>query len=225
MDSTPFQLLDAHLIGQGLHRFCYQHPADPTRCIKVSLDNSARSLQEITRELRFYRFLEKVDAQDRAHLNRILPRYHGRVETTRGEGHVFDLVLDANGSISKPLSHYLQDEQLMARYGDRIRSAYQEFKTVALTGNLITMALKPYNILLQEKGDNAYQLVLVDSLGTANLIPIVYLSRCLARAKTRRHLTRFEQGLQEHYGFVIAPTGSTADDRYQDAPQGSNRTL
>lgn len=210
MTNDAIQLDDSLFIGKGLHRLCYRHPSQPSRCIKTNIDNSPRSLKEIQRELRFYRFLEKSGGM--AALDGVLPRYHGRVDTTRGEGHVFDLVLDADGSISRPLSHYLQNQALTAEYGERIQAAYQEFKTATLReGQLITMALKPYNLLLQIKDNDRYALVIVDSLGTADLIPAVYLSRLLAKAKMQRHLTRFEHSLKQRFGFTLAPT-QTGDD-------------
>ncbi|TCK07428.1 YrbL family protein [Marinobacterium mangrovicola] len=203
MASDTIQLDESLLIGKGLHRFCYQHPENPALCIKVSLDNSARSLKEINRELRFYRFLE--GRTDTANLDTILPRYHGSVETSEGTGHMFGLVLDADGKVSKPLSYYLRNEAAVEKYGDRIRSAYQQFKLKASLGNLITMALKPYNILFQIKGQGQYELVIVDSLGMANLIPGAYLSRYLAKTKIQRHLAKFERILGERFDFFIAP--------------------
>ncbi len=203
MATNAIQLDDSMIIGKGLHRFCYQHPADPSRCIKVSLDNSARSLKEINRELRYYRFL--AGRQHTENLDSILPSYHGKVETSQGEGHVFDLVLDVDGKISKPLSYYLRNQAALEKYGDTIRAAYQQFKIKASQGNLITMALKPYNILFQIKGKDQYELVIVDSLGMANLIPAAYLSRYLAKAKIKRHLAKFERIIGERFNFQIAP--------------------
>ncbi|SEG51538.1 YrbL family protein [Marinobacterium lutimaris] len=203
MANSLIQLDESLLIGKGLHRFCYQHPKNPALCIKVSLDNSSRSLKEINRELRYYRFLEKQ--KDSSNLDSILPRYHGPVQTSKGEGHIFDLVLDADGRVAKPLSYYLRNEAALDKYGDIIRDAYLRFREKASQGNLITMALKPYNILLQAKGNEEYELVLIDSLGSANLIPGAYLSRNLAKAKIRRHLTRFEHLLIGRFDFDIAP--------------------
>lgn len=211
MASDAIQLDDALLIGKGLHRFCYRHPADPSLCIKVRLDDSARCLKEINRELRFYRFLE--GKRDSHNLDGILPRYHGKVETSAGEGHIFDLILDHDGEVSKPLSFYLRNDEGVGRYGPLISEAYQPFRDNASQGSLITMALKPYNILLQMRGRNDYGLVIVDSLGSANLIPGAYLSRYLARAKMQRHLVRFERLLEERFGFVIAPAQSTTHEK------------
>lgn len=72
MSDNAIQLEDSLLIGKGLHRYCYHHPLAADLCIKVALDNSRRSIREINRELRFYRFLNKRKGSEK--LAAILPR-------------------------------------------------------------------------------------------------------------------------------------------------------
>lgn len=201
MSGNAIQLDDSLLIGKGLHRYCYHHPLAADLCIKVALDNSRRSIREINRELRFYRFLNKRKGSEK--LAVILPGYHGAIDTSLGTGHLFDLVRDADGQVSRPLSHYLPNSAAQTDYGEHIRTSYQAFCQDALQGDLVTMALKPYNMLFQILDNDEYRLVLIDSLGTANLIPLAYFSRTLARSKMQRHLTRFEQSLVERFDFDI----------------------
>lgn len=77
------ELQEPLLIGRGTHRLCYQHPRDNSRCIKVLSRRPPRrdQLRAVQRELDMYRRLQQrqIDWS-------MLARYHGPVETTRGEG-------------------------------------------------------------------------------------------------------------------------------------------
>lgn len=199
--NSILKLDDSLVIGEGLHRVCYRHPQREDRCIKINIDDSERSLKETERELQYYNLMEKRDAFEP--LKPIVPAFHGAVHTSAGDGYVFDLVRDHDGEISKPLTVYMSDKSLRARYGEEIRKAYRMFRRHALDGNLVTMAMKPYNMLLQIRGDNDFRLVVIDNLGTANFIPVAYLSRILARMKLKRHLERFERLMHERCDFKI----------------------
>ena len=94
MAARPLQLDDPLLIGRGLHRECYQHPEYGNLCVKVVV---AGNSDENRRESRYYRQLEA-----RGISWDMLARFHGLVDTSRGEGAVFDLVRDFDGEVSRP---------------------------------------------------------------------------------------------------------------------------
>ena len=198
MDSV--HLDESLLIGTGLHRKCYHHPDYADRCIKVQIDNSPRSVAETERELAYYRIL---DANNYSDMTGIIPRYYGAVETEQGTGQVFELVLNNDGTVAKPMSAYLKTPELREHYSAKMRAAYREFKIQAKRGPLVTMAMKPYNMLCQEIENGELRLVVIDNLGTANLIPAVYFSRLMAKLKLRRHLKRFEFLVRERHSFDL----------------------
>jgi hypothetical protein len=99
----------ATLIGKGLHRECFEHPADPDKCIKIVV---AGDSDENRREARYYTMLGR-----RGIRWDMLTPFHGIVATNKGEGAVFDLVRDDSGAVSQTLQYYLNSEKLSLQYG------------------------------------------------------------------------------------------------------------
>ena len=85
-------LEDSLVIGKGAHRVCYRHPLDQDKCIKVA-NNANDSAQAL--ECKYY---DKLLAEniDWKHLS----RYYGAVATNLGNGHVYQLIKDFDGTIS-----------------------------------------------------------------------------------------------------------------------------
>ncbi len=185
------ELSDSDMIGKGLHRECFAHPDHPGRCIKIIVNGDS---DENTREAKYLRFLESQGgALD------MLTRYHGRIETNRGEGAVFDLVRDFDGGVSKTLAHYLENPELTARYTDALRAGLSDLLSYLLANRVITMTIKPKNILFQRSGEHSGKLVVVDNIGNSDFIPLANYIPAIARAKIKRKWTRFVDSLLKLY--------------------------
>ncbi len=189
--------LDPHaLIGKGLHRECYVHPEDPSRCIKIVVAGSGN---ENRREEAYYAKLSRRGiAWDS------LPMFHGLIPTNLGEGAVFDLVRDHDCRISLTLGHYLSSEKLTARHGTALLLALKELKQYLLKNRIITMTLKTKNILLRLDSEESARLVIVDNIGNSDFIPLANYSKRLARWKILRKWGRFERSLAEKYAHNTA---------------------
>jgi len=185
------ELDSSALIGKGLHRECFIHPQDPTRCIKIIV---AGHSNENRREARYYSLLAR-----RGISWDMLTRFHGLLQTNLGEGAVFDLVRDFDGAISRPLTHYLDSEEFTATHGDMLATAFGKLRDYLLQNRVITMTLKTKNILLQLTGENSGKLVIVDNVGNSDFIPITNYSAGLARLKIRRKWRRFEQSVRDQH--------------------------
>lgn len=184
--------LDPHaLVGKGLHRECFVHPADPALCIKVVVSGSGN---ENRREQAYYAELAKKNI-----CWEMLPRFHGLVATNLGEGAVFDLIRDYDGRISLTLRHYLSSPQLTSRHDLALREALQALKSYLLEHRVITMTLKPKNILFQLDTESSGKLVIVDNIGNSDFIPLVKYSPLLARWKIRRKWRRFENSMRADF--------------------------
>jgi len=153
--STPF--------GKGLHRECYQHPSDDNLCIKVVVNGNDK---ETKREQAYYRFLEK-------RLNNWsgLPKFHGNVDTDMGSGAVFDLIRNYDGQVSKTLESYLKDEPVLIQYAQLISNALKVLKNYQLDHNILSMSLKPKNMLFQQINETDSRILIIDNLGNSDLIP------------------------------------------------------
>jgi hypothetical protein len=179
------------LIGRGLHRECYLHPKDPHRCVKIVV--AGRS-DENRREARYYsRLAARGISWD------MLARFHGLVETSLGEGAVFDLVRDHDGSISRPLSEYLQRPEKNPACSTILPGALPALKRYLLENRVVTMTLKSKNILLQLTGQGEGKLVIVDNVGNSDFIPLSHHVPGLGRTKIRRKWRRFEQDLRHRH--------------------------
>jgi len=192
--------IDPHaLVGKGLHRECFVHPRDPGRCIKIVVSGSGN---ENHREAAYYAALKRRNVSWD-----MLPRFHGLVQTNLGEGAVFDLIRDHDNRISMTLGHYLASDSLTAKHAAGLRRALAELKQYLLSQRIITMTLKPKNILYQLESRHAGKLVVVDNIGNSDFIPLANYSERLARLKILRKWRRFEQSLQANYpnNTALAP--------------------
>jgi len=179
------------LIGKGLHRECFVHPEDPTRCIKIVVSGSGN---ENRREQAYYAELTR-----RGISWEMLPRFYGLVPTNLGEGAVFDAVRDYDDRISFTLGHYLASPQLTELHGPAIRAALDQLKAYLLENRVITMTLKAKNILFQLLDAERGKLVIVDNIGNSDFIPLANYSSRLARWKILRKWRRFERSLRRDY--------------------------
>ena len=172
------------LVGRGLHREVYVHPENDRLCVKVAIVSEHK---EFDREYRYYRLLQKR----RIHWDN-LPRFHGMVATDRGAGAVFDLIRDADGQVSKTLGEYLVASDLTATQARAIVAATDALKRYLLDQAIITMTLKPKNIVYQHLSEDSGKLFVIDNIGNSDFIPLCNYVAGLARRKIARKWRQFE---------------------------------
>ena len=171
------------MIGKGLHRECFVHPEDNNRCIKVVTNGNQ---QETEREQGYYQLLEKKGISwDK------LPRVYGNIDTNMGPGAVFELIRDPDGQVSKSLEQYLADKDYVEKHRNQLLGALDELKEYLLKYNIITMPIKPKNILYQQQNDAPGILYIIDNIGNANLIPIDSYIPFFGNRKILRRWNRF----------------------------------
>jgi len=184
-------LESSSLIGRGLRRECYFHPEDGNKCIKVVV---AGDYEETVREQSYYRLLEKRNISWQ-----MLARFYGNVETNRGEGAVFELVRDYNGEVSKTLEQYFSaNNETDLNYQDLSRTL-PLLKQYLLKWKIVTMALKPQNIVYKKIHESEGVLVVIDNIGNSDFIPICNYVNWMAAQKIRRKWQRFEDSIKKDY--------------------------
>ena len=183
------------IVGKGLHRECHTHPEDNNLCIKIAVNEN---IKETQREQKYYLFLKK-----RGICWDMLPKFYGNIETNMGPGAVFDMIRNRDGSISKTLEYYLVSNQEADRCYDGLSNAFYSLKNYLLSEQIITMTIKPKNLLYQEqdnnKGKDKGALYIVDNIGNSDYIPICNYSRWFNNKKTQRKWQRFENSILETY--------------------------
>lgn len=184
-------LSPALLIARGYHRECYQHPEDKNRCVKVVVHGGT---EETRREQAYYRFLEKRLSDWRS-----IARFYGNFDSNLGTGAVFDLIRNADGSVSRTVSQYLENPQTLQAHLENLVSALVAFKAYQLENNIQTMSLKPWNFVYQLPSQGKGKIYLIDSLGHADFIPICSYSRFFGQRKIHRKWAKFIKLLEQHY--------------------------
>ncbi len=184
-------LNDSYLIARGWHRQCYQHPDHEDRCIKIVVNGDDT---ETKREQAYYRLLEK-----RLQDWRSVPRFHGNVDTTLGQGAVFDLVRDYDGKISKTLADYIEREREFNQYAPVLMTAMFNLIDYQLKHNVLTMSLKPKNLLFQVLANGDGVMHIIDNLGNSDWIPLCTYSHFFGQQKIRRKWKKFLTMLEKKH--------------------------
>ena len=184
------------LVGQGLHRDVYQHPENPGLCLKVRVDRDRvnRGDQEEQREQAYYRLLAKRGVPWEG-----IPKFHGNVETNLGSAAVFDLIRDADGEVSKTLEYYFGQITITEAHQAELIFELNQLKNYLLRHNIITMSLKPKNIVFQRLEDDQWRCVIIDNIGNSDWIPLMTYVPLFGRIKIRRKWQDFERRLKRMY--------------------------
>ncbi|EPB0482374.1 YrbL family protein, partial [Providencia stuartii] len=108
------------------------------------------------------------------------------------------------GNVSNTLDYYLKNKNAFLKHQKNMRIAYDIFKKTVFKDAIVTMALKPYNIVYQLGYKPHGQFFIIDNLGCATLIPVDYFSSTIARATLTRRFTDFEQRMLREYHVKLA---------------------
>lgn len=180
------------LVGKGYHRECYVHPDNPDLCIKVMVVSGGEA--ETVREQAYYKLLQKRGvAWD------MLPRFHGTVETNLGSGAIFDLIKDPCGKTSRTLKQYLESETLKKLNAHGLQDHLQSLKAYLIAQNIMTMTIKPKNIVYQKRENENDLCVIIDNIGNSDFIGISSYSRYFGRKKIDRKWARFVTKMENMY--------------------------
>lgn len=179
------------LIAKGWHRECYLHPANNNLCVKVVVNGDDT---ETRREQAYYQHLEK-----RLNDWQSIPKFHGNVATNLGDGAVFSLIRDADGEVSKTLGHYLSSPELFSRHHLQLQDSLLRLYHYQLQNNVITMSLKPNNLLFQLNESGEGTMFIIDNLGNAELLPVSTHSRFFGARKIQRKWRKFKSVLNKQY--------------------------
>ncbi len=165
------------LISSGDNRHCYIHPVDPNKCIKVLRPDTPAKVN--MREKRYYEVLLKRGISWER-----LAQYYGTEQTTQGEGLVFELVRDDDGSISKTLDYYLNlnDDQI----NDEIVRQIDLLQNYFMHESIVFRDLITLNILMKKKSVDDYDLIVIDGIGHNDALRFCEYSKSVARRKIKR---------------------------------------
>lgn len=169
------------LIGSGQERDCYLHPSNLSRCIKISVrpPKKIRRAQQ-PRDKYYYQYLLKRDI---SWLH--LAKFYGSIETNLGEGLVFEVPRDSNGSISNSLQHYIE-KSLISQ--EELELHLTKLREYIYKEAILVCDLAPENILLNIKEEK--KLIIIDGIGRRNFLKTSAHIKTLARTRLDNHWKR-----------------------------------
>lgn len=180
------KLNNSLIIGEGSTRRCFQHPLDADLCIKI--DNVDEEISPTLRESFFY---EKLLKRQPNFDFKVIPAFHGFVDTSLGRGGVFDLCRsEIDGEVAPTLSQFLE-EGLGEECKEQIKVALRVFCESLLQYWIVSTDLKSHNICVIECDDGCLRLVCIDGLGSKEHLPFCDIWPWWARRKIRRHIRRY----------------------------------
>lgn len=141
---------------------------------------------ETKREQAYYKLLKK-----RGVVWDMLPRFHGTVKTNLGCGAIFDLIKDPCGQTSRTLQQHLESETLNKLNAQGLQDHLQNLKNYLIAQNIMTMTIKPKNIVYQKRKHQDDLCVIIDNIGNSDFIRISSHNRYFGKKKIERKWARF----------------------------------
>lgn len=194
--------------AQGGNRLCFMHPEYSDRCIKVRRPDF--TLEDLRRKKGFPKNLRPLSSFDdnreeslvmtqiAKHIGEdvfeLVSRCYGFEETDMGNGLTSELILNADGRISKTLKQHLWDEG----YTNELQCAVQMFGNRWTELGIPSRDLLVHNIVVQSNQDMSIKrLVVIDGLGSPNLLPFYWMTRSSQQARAKRKVENLAERIQE----------------------------
>ncbi|WP_289302878.1 YrbL family protein, partial [Methylophaga sp. UBA3996] len=103
-----------------------------------------------------------------------------------------------DGQVSKTLEFYLDNLASTSALVEPISQALSRLKQDLLEQNIITMTLKPKNMVLQQRNDGMRCLI-IDNIGNSDIIPISSYVRFFGKRKIERKWEKFQRLLSKQF--------------------------
>lgn len=195
--------------AQGANRFCFQHPDNPDRCLKVIRPGSIQAryqkqsvvkrllgkarLNDNTQELRAHQqpaIRRLIQTGNEESLWSHLPKFYGRVATTLGPANESEMLRCKDGNIAPTLEFLIRGGGLTPE----LLEAIQRFENWLTANRILTRNLLPHNLVVTDRTGQP-ELFLVDGLG-APAIPLALASAPgWSERYIERKIRRFEKRL------------------------------
>ncbi|MCM5703671.1 YrbL family protein [Larsenimonas salina] len=171
-------------IGQGNDRVVYQLECSTPRCLKLPRYPKRGSEQNL-REKRYFSYLEARNVP----YWHFIPKYYGSIYLGgRGEGLIFDLILD-KGAPAKTLKFYRESKpELLELY--RFQDALLELCVFLYSNWIIPSDINDRNIVCVIEDQNCMRLFLIDGVSNPAFLPIANYSKWFAQRRIKKRLRK-----------------------------------
>ena len=190
------ELTEDLYLGAGNHKIVYVDPRDRGRCIKL-LHHAPDP--DMEREFSYRRSLGS-----RADSMTLLTRYYGKVQTSRGEGYVFERVLDHDGTPSRTMLELLDEIALQPERVLEAQRMLMRFKRDFFSEEFLAAGMDPDNFLVQWVSPTESRVRIIDNIGCSASIPLAYHIRWVRKQRVKKYWRRFvEEEMRGHYGALL----------------------
>jgi hypothetical protein len=194
--------------ARGGNRLCFVDPLDTGRCVKVrrpdfSLEDLRRKkgfpknlkpLSSFDDSLEEYRVMTNFQRHYPAGIFAHVSRCYGFVDTDMGRGLASELIRDSDGRISITLKQYIWERDYPAECLAAVDQLCQHWLDFRVPSRDILL----HNIVVQRGADDQiFRLVVVDGLGSANLVPPYWLPSAIQRRKAQRKVENLHQRIAD----------------------------
>ncbi len=200
--NARLQVSELTVLGGGGNRTVYRHPENSRYLIKVFRPDKAAALwgarmsfRERLRRLRQYELFSReiheylaAHASDRQALA-FTQKIVGFEETDIGLGLVVEAAFGRDGNLAPTLATLIAEK----RFDENARAALDRFNCALLASAVVISDLHWGNLVLaytEEAGDH---FVMIDGLGSSNLIPFKRYSQFLNRRSKLARVRRLER--------------------------------
>lgn len=202
------ELTDDQFFAKGGNRLCFVHPKQSDHCIKVRRPDY--TLEDMRRKKGFPKTLLPLshfdDNREEHDVIEAIARHcgdeafqhvsrcYGYVDTNYGKGLELELVRDADGRISQTLKAEIWHNDISASCQRAIEQFIDHWQALTIPSRDLLL----HNILVQkDQAGEITRLVVVDGLGSPNIIPFWWLSKNARASKVARKLTNFRDRIQQ----------------------------
>lgn len=166
------------IIGKGNSKICYLNPNNPLTCFKISKKEKCK---EIKRDIRFFTSINKKKI-----LSKYLPKYYGSFEDSRFIGYEQELFWNKEGTAMTVLQF------LTVASDQQIQDLENELEKLKNELFRLNSDLAPSNIAIQlDQFGKITRMVIIDGIGSSELIPIAKLIPLFGKLKLNREWTKF----------------------------------
>jgi hypothetical protein len=183
--------------GIGGRRWCFVHPLDPKKCVKVLRTDHGRTVRlkkkrimpaswrrEYDNNLHEMRVLEELQQRIGPAMAGHLPRCYGMSATDLGPGLVLDLIRDHDGGISRSIRELITIGCDVAS----LKDSFDEFGRFLSNHLILTRNLLDHNLVVQMRAEGPGPMFLIDGLGDPAWLPLSRWIPALGRAKVARRI-------------------------------------
>ncbi|WP_251357844.1 YrbL family protein [Kangiella sp. TOML190] len=180
---------EENYMGKGVEKVVYRHPHDENICIKFPNKEKPRALSHIQREVYY---LEKHQQQ----LLWLAP-YLGKVKCNLGDGYMYQIVRNEDGSLSNCISDR-DIENHLESIKEKIALMYSQL----IEQHAVVNDLNLGNFFFRKKKDD-FDLILIDGFGNNNFIKIADYSKYFLIKKLNRKFNKLCTKLNIASDFLI----------------------